>query len=234
MLEELLHWDELGTPHGFETRHGDLTSALPAPMLRLRQVHGAKVHVINADTEFDDYTAAALEDRPAGDARVTATHGLTVCVMTADCVPLLVHDPIAGVVGAAHAGWRGIVAGVVGATLSAMVEKFGARPANCRAAVGPCVGAAAYKVGPEVGDAFRALGLPDDLFRAAEAGEDERPTTWLCDLGQAVAWQLRDAGLSGGAIWHANRCTLGEASVFHSYRRDGETAGRMTSGVALF
>jgi len=233
MREELLHWDGLGTPHAFETKHGDLRATLPGRLLRLRQEHGRDVHVVREDTVLDDYAAATVEDRPAGDALVTAKRGITIAVATADCVPVLMHDPIAGVVGVAHAGWRGIAAGVVGATLTAMVETFGTRPADCRAAVGPCVGALAYRVGHEVGEAFRAAGLPEDLFRVSERAADGNPSTWLCDLGRAVALQLRDGGLTAGAIWLAHRCTLTEAGVFHSYRRDGGAAGRMTSGVAL-
>jgi len=231
--ETLLQADGFGTPHAFETRHGDLTSTLPSRLLRLRQVHGREVHVIRPDTRLDAYAAAAVEDRPAGDALVTATRGLTIAVATADCVPVLVHDPIAGVVGAAHAGWRGVAAEVVGATLAAMVAKFGTLPANCRAAVGPCVGPVAYRVGREVRDAFRAVGLPDDLFRDAENDADGEPASWLCDLGRAATWQLRDCGLNPASIWLANRCTVAEADVFHSYRRDGEAAGRMMSGAAL-
>lgn len=233
MPERLLHWDGFGTPHAFETRHGDLTSTLPTRLLRLRQVHGSQVHVIRADTQLDDYFASAVEDRPAGDALVTATRGVTIAVATADCVPVLVHDPVAGAIGAAHAGWRGIAAGVVSATLAAMTENLGATPANCRAAIGPCVGASAYRVGLEVSDAFRAIGLPEDLFRVPERGEGGEPATRLCDLGRAVSCQLRDTGLSPDAIWLASRCTLSEGDLFHSYRRDGEAAGRMMSGAAL-
>lgn len=233
MPDELLRWDGLGTPHAFETRHGSLFSVLAAPQLRLRQVHGREVHIIRADTELDDYLAAAVEERPAGDALVTARLGLTVAVATADCVPVLMYDPGAGAVAAAHAGWRGIAAGVIGATLAAMVEEFGTRPADCRAAVGPCVGATAYRVGPEVGEAFASQGLPSDLFRAGARDTGGDATTWLCDLGRAVTWQLRDGGVPPGSIWLASRCTFTEQETFHSYRRDGEAAGRMTSGVTL-
>jgi hypothetical protein len=233
MYETLLHWDGFGTSHAFETRHGDLTTALPGVLLRLRQVHGNVVHVIGDDTQLDDYRARAVVDRPAGDALVTATPGVVIGVATADCVPVLIHDPVADVIGAAHGGWRGIAAGVIGATLIAMSENFGALPANCRAAVGPCVGPTAYRVGPEVTDAFRAIGLPGDLFRAPEVDEDDGHTTHVCDLARAVSWQLREGGLSADAIWLSNRCTFSEGDLFHSYRRDGEAAGRMTSGVVL-
>lgn len=233
MREELLRWNGLRAPHAFETRRGDLTTELPGHLLRLRQVHRSEVHVIRPDTVLDDYAATTVEDRPAGDALVTATRGITLAVATADCVPVLIHDPIARVVGAAHAGWRGVAAGVVAATLTAMVTEFGALPANCRAAVGPCVGAGAYRVGLEVSEAFRAVGLPEDLFRCSEHDAGGNPSTWLCDLGRAVACQLRVGGLPDGAIWLANRCTFSEEDAFHSYRRDGATAGRMTSGIAL-
>ena len=233
MSETLLRWDDFGTSHAFETRHGELPTALPGVLLRLRQVHGNVVHVIGDDTQLEDYCAATVQERPAGDALVTATRGIVIAVATADCVPVLVHDPVAGVIGAAHGGWRGIAAGVVGATLTAMRDNFGSLPANCRAAVGPCVGATAYRVGPEVVAAFRAIGLPGDLFRAPQIEEDGGHTTHVCDLARAVSWQLRADGLPADAIWIANRCTFSEGDVFHSYRRDGEAAGRMTSGVVL-
>lgn len=233
MREELLRWNGLRAPHAFETRRGELTTELPGRLLRLNQVHGSEVHVIRPDTVLDDYAAITAENRPAGDALVTATRGITIAVATADCVPVLIHDPVAKVVGAVHAGWRGIAAGVVAATLTAMVDKFGALSADCRAAVGPCVGAGAYRVGLEVCDAFRSVGLPEDLFRSPEHDASDDSSTWLCDLGRAVAWQLRVGGLPDGAIWLANRCTFSEEDAFHSYRRDGAAAGRMTSGIAL-
>ncbi len=233
MHDALLQWRGLGTPHAFETKHSHLTSALPDPVLRLRQVHGKEVHIIGADTVIDSYTAASVDDRPAGDALVTARPGISIAVATADCVPVLIHDPVGAVVGAAHAGWRGIAADVIGTTVNAMVERFDARPGRCRAAIGPCVGPSIYRVGSEVFNAFRATGLPEDLFRVAERDAQGNPSAWLCDLGRAAALQLRSCGLPDAAIWLANRCTFTEAERFHSYRRDGEAAGRMTSGIAL-
>jgi len=232
MPEALLVAPEFGTPHAFETRHGDVTSVLPGPTLRLRQVHGRAVHVIDGDTCVDDYQAEEIERRPAGDALITDLPGITLAVATADCVPVLLHDPAVGAIAAVHAGWRGIAAEIVPAAVAAMQTAFGSRPENCRAVVGPCVGPVAYRVGPEVSQQFSAIGLPLDVFRAAET-DSAGKTTALCDLGRAATWQLRNQGIPASGIWLAGRCTVSEPELFHSYRRDREAAGRMTAAIAL-
>ena len=232
MPEQILRWPGLGAPHGFETRDGTIAADLPAPIHRVRQVHGNIVHVLGPQSDHSAHAAAAIDDRPAGDALVTNVSGVALGVATADCVPVLLHDPAAGVVAAVHAGWRGVASRIVPETLRIMAAEFGCRAADCRAAIGPCVGAAVYRVGPDVCDGFAAAGIPDHVFSAPRVDADGRETR-LCDLTAATRWQLEHGGLDSGAIWAAERCTAAENEVFHSYRRDGEAAGRMTAAIAL-
>lgn len=214
-----------GIGHGFETRSGRLRDAGPRQVARLRQVHGATVHVIDADTSPEPYLLRAIEARPAGDALITDVPGLGVAVATADCVPILLADPVRRVVAAVHAGWRGITAEVVSATLERMRQRFDSKASDCVAAIGPCASANAYEVSAEVRDAFLGHHLAPELFTAT------RPGHWRCDLPGAVAQQLRQAGVE--AIDVLGRCTVSEPATFHSWRRDGPAAGRMLSGIFL-
>lgn len=218
-----------GVAHAFETREADLRTVLPSPVLRLRQVHGADVILVSEATDLEPLQRLRPEDRPPADALVTALPGHTLTVATADCVPVLLADPDAGVIAAAHAGWRGLALGVIPAAVAAMVREHGARPERCRAAIGPCIGAARYRVGSEVRTAFLAAGVSEGVFRPA----DDDGSAWLCDLATAARGQLRACGLTADAIGAVGGCTFSEPDRFHSYRRDGDAAGRMLSGIAL-
>lgn len=212
-----------GLVHAFGTRAGRLYDALPMPIARLRQVHGNRVHALDSTATLEPFLEPELDDRPEGDALVTDRRGLTVAVATADCVPVLIGGN--GVVAAVHAGWRGLVAGVIPATLGVISSRFG-RPASALvAAIGPCAGAAAYEVSDEVREAFRDAGLAGELFAGT------RPGHWLCDLAAAANTQLRDSGVPEVDL--LGRCTVSEPRSFHSWRRDGAAAGRMLSGIAL-
>lgn len=219
-----------GVVHAFETRDGDLRGALPGPLLRLHQVHGAEVILVTDDTDTEPLQRPRPEDRPAADALVTALPELTLAVATADCMPVLIADVEAGVVAAAHAGWRGIAVGVLPATLAVMAREHGSRPERCRAAVGPCIGADAYRVGSDVRTAFLAAGVPASCFRGADTSGGD---TWLCDLPAAGRAQLQACGVPAESIDRIGGCTFSEPALFHSYRRDGDDAGRMLSGIAL-
>ncbi len=119
-------------------------------LLSCHQIHSANVvHVTEA---WDD-------PRPEADAMVTAQPGLALCILTADCTPVLFADAEAGVIGAAHAGWKGALGGVLEATVASMTE-IGARPGRIRAAIGPTIGQASYEVGPEFRDTFLETSPP--------------------------------------------------------------------------
>ena len=143
-------------------------------------------------------------------------------VVHADCVPVLLAAP--GAVGVAHAGWRGIAAGVVPATVHALVALAGCDPAAVTACIGPHIGVRAYETGDVVVDALVAAGLP----RAEVAWEG--PDRLHADLGRAVEFQLQGAGV--GTVERLHRCTATEPA-FYSHRRDGPATGRLAGLVGL-
>lgn len=184
-----------------------LRALLPAEPRWMRQVHGTTV----LETPFDQGSAA--------DASVTRRRGEVCVVMAADCMPVLFAAADGSAVGAAHAGWRGLCAGVIEAT----VARMGVRPASLHAWLGPAIGPRAYEVGDEVRAAFLARDAG-----AASAFSATRPGHWLLDLYAVARRRLAALGVervSGGA-----HCTHTEATRFYSYRRDG-TAARMAAAV---
>ena len=171
-----------------------------------------------------------LEARPRVDAMVTTRPGVALGIATADCVPVLLADAEAGVIGAAHAGWRGAVTGVVEAVVHSMVER-GAEPGRMRAVVGPCIAQASYEVGPEFPQPF----LQQDPENRRFFVPSKRAGHFMFDLPGYVVSRLRRLGI-GGAV-SVGRDTCAEADLFFSYRRTtlaGEKDyGRGLSVIAL-
>ncbi len=190
-------------------------------LVTVYQVHGTAVHVV-------DGTARAAP--PCADAMVTGTPGAALGILTADCAPVLLAEPGAGVIGAAHAGWRGALDGVLEATIAAM-EALGARRASIHAAIGPCIARDSYQVGPEFPERFTALDAANDRF----FGPSDRPGHFVFDLEGYVAARLGAAGIAG--IDAAGRDTCAEDEHFFSYRRStlrGEPDyGRGLSAITL-
>ncbi|HET9068764.1 MAG TPA: peptidoglycan editing factor PgeF [Amaricoccus sp.] len=199
----------------------------PARLLSLYQVHGTDVVV--AGPEGWPEGSPEGDGRPRADAAVTARPGVALGVLTADCAPVLFHDPDAGVIGAAHAGWRGAVDGVLEATLSAL-EGLGARRQAVRAAVGPTISQRAYEVGPEFLDRFRAEEDGSERFFAPGEGDRLR-----FDLPGYVLARLRAAGIAE-AGW-IGACTYSDPARFFSYRRANHAGepdyGRLISAIRL-
>lgn len=187
---------------------------VPEAVAIVHQVHGARVLRV-------DHGRGPLEPMGEADALVTTVPGLVLAVRTADCVPVLLAAP--GGVAAAHAGWRGTVAGVVPAAVRALCEATGAAPDEVVAAVGPHICAEAYEVGPEVVQGLRATGLADAVFLRPRPGARDH-----VDLGAAVEAQLRAAGVP--RVDRVAGCTFTDARLF-SHRRDA-AAGRQAGLVA--
>jgi len=184
-----------------ENRRLAAAAVLPgARLVALYQVHSADVVVV--DEPWDD------ADRPHADALVTARSGFLLGIVTADCAPVLLADSQAGVIGAAHAGWKGAHGGVIEATVSAM-EELGARRERIAAAIGPCIAQASY----EVGEGFREAFEPAD-WRHFTAG---RPGHFQFDLEAFVAAQLARAGV--GCVDPLGLDTYGDEARFYSFRR---------------
>ncbi len=191
---------------------------LPA-LINMNQVHSADVVPVTGP----------LAERPRADALVTATPGLALAVLTADCQPVLFADRKARVIGAAHAGWRGAFDGVLEATLDAM-EGLGARRADIAAVIGPTISQAAYEVGPEFFETFTDEDRDNARFFANGTGD-----RMLFDLPAYGLHRLRAAGV-GQAEW-TGHCTYCDPERFFSYRRSthaGEADyGRLISVIRL-
>lgn len=186
------------------------------------QVHSAEVAVVDKPRP-----AAA---RPQVDALVTRTPGVVLGVLTADCAPVLLADPEAGVVGAVHAGWRGAKAGVIDAAVAAMLH-LGARRGKVVAAVGPCIQQASYEVGPDFCAAFASGGADGNAFFRPSVREGHA----MFDLPGYVASRLE--GLGVGTVAVLAHDTAADAERFFSYRRTtlagGGDYGRSLSVIAL-
>lgn len=176
----------------------------PGGMVGLTQVHGAETVVVES--------AWRPGEGPSGDAFVTDRPGITLAIVTADCAPVLFGDAEAGVIGAAHAGWKGAVAGILESTLAAMV-RLGARPGRVVAAVGPCIGQASYEVTASLRDPVLAQdGAAARFFRAGRDAEH-----WQFDLPGYCAARLAAAGV--GVVRVTGHDTLAEPARFFSHRR---------------
>ncbi len=188
----------------------------------VRQIHGADVVVARAPEP----------GRPGerADALVSDRAGITLGVLSADCAPVLLADPEARVIGAAHAGWRGALAGVIEATVRAMA-RLGARPARICAAVGPCIARRSYEVGPDLEQPVVAEDPASAVFFEPVAGSDRL----LFDLEAYVLHRLARAGIAHGLALGAD--TFADAGRFFSARRTrkagGERFGLLLSAIAL-
>ena len=211
MIEHpLLH--DCGVRHGFGTRG----SAPPSPLLRPRQVHGARV-VTSRECANGAEADAVIAARGSSDA---------IAVVTADCVPVLAASADGRSVAAIHAGWRGLAAGVIEAGIAAL--RRAGNGARLRAVVGPHIGPCCYEIDAPVLDALRHFDA--DLDAATTAS---RPGHHWLDLGALARSALRRAGVSASEIGGvASSCTSCDAERFHSYRRDGPRAGRLVHWIA--
>ena len=171
-----------------------------------RQVHGARAYVVTESGRGSG--AFRLDDAIDGiDALVTASPDVVLAILTADCVPIVLHDPVAGVLACVHAGWRGTVAGVAAAAVAAM-RGLGTRPSDVLAGIGPAVGADRYQVGPDVHEAVsRSFGPAAPEFIRPDPSARGR---WLLDLPSANGHALRMAGVPGPRI-HAAGIPTGPA-----------------------
>mgnify|MGYP001809969290 CR=1 FL=1 len=200
-------------------RVADAMGVAPDHLISIHQVHSADVvHV-----------TAPMADRPRADAMVTRTPGLALGVLTADCQPVLLADAAGGVIGAAHAGWRGTKDGVLEATVEAMVA-LGAQRDRIHAVIGPTISQAAYEVGPEFFDAFTDDDRSYARFFAQGPGD-----RLLFDLPAFGLSRLRAAGV-GHAEW-TRHCTYRDSERFFSFRRTTHAAeadyGRLISVIRL-
>ena len=188
------------------------TLRLPAAPRWLRQVHGTGVAELGP---------LPSSDAPQADAAVSHLPGTVLAILTADCVPVLFCADDGNTIGAAHAGWRGLAAGVLEET----IEQMQCPAARLMAWIGPCIGAASYEVGDEVRKAFI-----DQNTSASGAFVATRPGHWQCDLATLVKQRLTAAGIE--RIYGGGFDTRTDER-FYSYRREGARSGRFASLIWL-
>jgi YfiH family protein len=212
-----------GVEHFFGTRHEASEPARAARVtVSVKQVHGTDVLIV------DRATAAAQAFGGEWDALATDQPGVLLTVRTADCVPVLIHDPIRGAVAAVHAGWRGAVAGIVSRTLAAMTRRFGSKPESLRISIGPSAGSCCYEVDEPVLSRLRDA-CADWRGLVRETG----PGRALFNLRGLVRGQAQASGVRADRIHSVSLCTICHPDLFHSYRRDGSVRGTMVSGIML-
>ena len=205
-----------------ENRRRVADAVLPgATLTGVYQVHGSRCVIVDDETD--------LAARPEADALATRTSGILLGILTADCVPVLFADRDAGVVGAAHAGWKGALAGVTDSALDAM-ESLGARRADIAVAIGPCIARASYEVDEAFVERFVADDPANERFFAAG-----KPGHAMFDIAAYVAARLAAAGVTRIAI--GGQDTYADRQDYFSYRRachKGEnTYGRQLSVIGL-
>jgi hypothetical protein len=195
-------------------------SALGAPAVWLRQVHGTGVVRLEART-----LGAPL---PPADAAWTSEPGIACAVLVADCLPVLMALRDGRAVAAAHAGWRGLAAGVLEATVEALCAGTGAAPGDVLAWLGPCIGPRHFEVGADVLEAFGQRPGAADPARFANRPRADGSARWLADLPLLARDRLARAGVH--AVSGLDACTVEDGSRFFSFRRDGVT-GRHAAAV---
>ncbi|MEY8876459.1 MAG: peptidoglycan editing factor PgeF [Leptothrix sp. (in: b-proteobacteria)] len=199
------------------------------PGWRVDQVHGCAVHDLSV---HGAPPASGMAPLAVADASICDQLGRACEIQTADCLPVLFAHRDGRIVGAAHAGWRGLAGGVLEACLQRLCERSGAPAAEFEAWLGPCIGPAAFEVGAEVLAAFGAAPAraePGSAF----ASRPDRPGKWLADLPALARQRLQAAGVRdiGGNDGSADWCTHTQAARYFSFRRDGPQTGRLAAFI---
>ena len=209
-----------GRPFSAPIKRGN--GAAATIVLSVKQVHGTDALVVDQPIRGEE----AFEG--GWDALVTDQPGIMVAVRTADCVPVLLHDPVQRVVAAVHAGWRGAVAGIVPKTVALLIKRFGAVAERLRMAIGPSAGPCCYEVDEAVLSRLREV-FPDWRKVVKPTGLERA----RLDLRAFVLRQALGDGLQPERIVTVNACTICHPDLFYSYRREGMVKATMVSGIAL-
>jgi YfiH family protein len=204
------NYRRLGAAVGFDQARIALT----------KQIHGRTVRTVLEGT--------TLERQPQDgcDALTTNIPGIALIIYGADCIPVLLHDPVSGCVGAAHAGWRGTANGVVDALVRRMTTEYGAKPENMTAAIGPAIEAGCYETGAAEASALsEAVGSCENLFKPSKTGN------YYADLKGLNALRLKRTGVK--QIFICGYCTYCDERLFWSHRRDGTHRGLQGAVIML-
>ena len=187
----------------------------------LSQVHSNRVYIIEDNP--------GEGNQPQGDALATGVEDIALAVQTADCLPVLIADPVKRAVAAVHSGWRGTLARVLPQTMFEMEKAFGSRPSDLIVAVGPGIRACCFEVGPEVADLFERDYMGCSLVGPVQG----RTGKYLLDLSKALDVQMDLAGVPAENRYDLGVCTRCRTDMFFSYRAEGPAAGRMMAVIGL-
>lgn len=198
-------------------------SVSPSTVFTVRQVHEANILHVRSS-----HRSRAEVCRQRYDALISARAGIALAVATADCVPVLLYDPVRRVIAAVHAGWRGAAAGIIERSVAQLVKDTGSRPADILAGIGPAIGACCYEVGRNVLEAFANCGSA-----VARTFQPSQRNHWQFDLPAAVGALLQQAGVPAPQIDCARLCTKCHPELFFSYRRDGNARRVQLNLIAM-
>jgi YfiH family protein len=237
-----LGFTEWDTREAVQKNRQAFQSALDADdlaLVPLKQFHSALIR----------FFQAAPAEPSKGDASVTNKAGLLLAVQTADCVPILLVDPKKRAVGAIHAGWRGTLARIAEKTVGQMRMRFGCKPSDLIAAIGPSIGGCCYEVGTELVTKFTSqFAEAEEWFDELRTGDEPNPLQWLnmmppghqpppknvhLDLRKANCAQLLTSGLAEKNIYISDLCTACHRDLLFSYRKEGDLSGRLMSVVGI-
>lgn len=224
MTDTLLRYN-LGA--GVEAFTARRDSVLPYPVVQGHQVHNCKVAVI-------DRPGLTREDLEGYDAFVTNLADVAIGVRTADCVPILLYDPVKRAVAAVHAGWKGTVLRILQNAMELMAFKFGSSAADIKAVIGPAIGPDSFQVGIEVAEKFKLAGFPMDYVWSFRGAGDGTPMSGghHIDLFKANRWLLEQSGVLSDNIQVFDIDTF-TAPEFFSARREGTQCGRNINAIKL-
>ena len=212
---------------GVEAFYTQREAVLPYPVIQGHQVHGSRVAIV-------ERSGMTREELDGYDAFVTNRPGVALGVRTADCVPVLLYDPVERVVAAVHAGWKGTVLHISKGALEAMGQEFGSRPENLLAVIGPSIGPDSFQVGEEVAEKFKEAGFPMDEIWSFRGPGDGTPMSGghHIDLWKANRWLLEQLGIPPESIEVVGIDTFTTHSLF-SARREGVACGRIINAIML-
>lgn len=224
MFQDLLVYPLGPGVEAFTTRRD---SALPYPVIQGHQVHGSRVAVISRPD-------IRREDLEGYDALVTNLPGVSIGIRTADCVPILLYDPGKRAIAAIHSGWKGTVQMISRGVIGILEDRYGTKPSDLHAAIGPCIGLDSFQVGEDVATMFKDAGFPMDRIWEFMGPRGKKPMSGghHIDLPEACRWTLLEAGLEKENILVCGIDTYLDSSFF-SARREGIECGRNINAIRM-
>lgn len=211
-------------------------AALGLPLLGARTVHGSEVTAVERPAGPPEEWHEPLRQRllqSGADAMIADQPGFVLCWAFADCAPILLYDPVHRAFALVHAGWRGTAAAIVPQAVAAMGERFGSRPHELLAGVGPAIGACCYEIGENVQTAFAANALAAECARIEERRDDDGALHRYLDVAASNVAQLRAAGVLSANIDAAEYCTGCRTDLFFSNRVEPKPTGRFAVAIGL-